>query len=81
MRSTAEAEAQAMNALRRGDLVDCSQQEYHAGVRSAIQRWAGGQIDMGQDVYALIALNEVRRLDALYGWQKGGEGLNARPTH
>ena len=56
----------AIAAIRSGGLVDCTKENYLA-IRAALQDFAGKSIDDGQDVYAQIALSEVRRVDNLFG--------------
>jgi len=58
---------EAKDAIYNGNLVVCTKQEYDTGLRSAIQDMAGQWIDQRQDLRAMIALNEVKRLDALHG--------------
>ena len=58
---------EAVAAVHQGKLVDCSGTEYHGEVRSALQRQAGKWIDEDQDIYAWMALSEVRRLDGSHG--------------
>ena len=58
---------QAIEAVSRGNLVKCSKEDYHSEVRTALQKYASEMIDDGQDIYAQIALNEVKRLDKIYG--------------
>lgn len=59
-------DSQALAAVRQGKVVRCSQGEYKATIRHALQHYAGRMIDQGQDVYAQIALQEVRRLDSKF---------------
>lgn len=56
-----------LEALRRGEPLACTQEQWLGGLRGAVQDYAGKMIDMGQDVYAIIALEEVRANDARYG--------------
>jgi len=57
----------ALMAIKKGQLVKCSQIEYESDVRAALQQFAGEMIDQGQDIYAQLALEEVRRLDREFG--------------
>jgi hypothetical protein len=50
-----------------GTPINCSAEEYHASLRGQIQSAAATWIDQGQNVRAMMALNEVRRLDGVYG--------------
>jgi hypothetical protein len=47
--------------------IDCTAEEYHAGLRGQIQSAAATWIDQSQNVRAMMALNEVKRLDEAYG--------------
>lgn len=62
---------QAVQAISGGSLVECTKEEYPE-IRKALQEFAGKQIDNGQDIYAMIALEEVRRLDNYF---RGDEGI------
>jgi hypothetical protein len=55
-------------ALSRGEPLTCTSEQWHGGLRSAVQRYAGRMIDMHQDVYAIIALEEVRQNDIRWGF-------------
>ena len=57
---------EAINAVYQGNLVDCTAEEYHSRIRTAIQDQAGKWIDNNDHVRAMIALQEVKRLDAKY---------------
>ena len=59
-----------LRLLYQGNPIQCTKEEYNDGLRSAIQDFAGKMIDDGQDIRAIIALEEVKRLDALL---TGGE--------
>lgn len=60
---------QAIADIYNGKLVSCTKQEYHGlnGIRLALQDAAATWIDTNQDIRAVMALNEVKRLDELYG--------------
>lgn len=60
---------QAIANIYNGKLVSCTKQEYHSinGIRLALQDAAAIWIDTEQDIRAVMALNEVGRLDNLYG--------------
>lgn len=58
---------EAVNAVYQGDLVDCTQEDYHKTVRHALQDFAGKSIDRGDAVRAQIAYMEVKRLDGIHG--------------
>jgi hypothetical protein len=51
-----------------GTPIECSKEEYSV-IRSELQRAAGQWIDQGQVVRAIIALDEVKRLDDLFTWR------------
>jgi hypothetical protein len=50
-----------------GKPIECTSEEYHAGLRSQIQDAASNWIEHGQNVRAMMAMNEVRRLDDVHG--------------
>jgi hypothetical protein len=54
-------------ALRRGELLACTAEQWHGGLRGAVQDYAAKMVDKGQTAYAWIAQEEVRRNDARYG--------------
>jgi hypothetical protein len=56
---------QALDAVYAGHTVECAAEEYPE-IRTALQNAASKWIDQGQDIRAQIALQEVKRLDALY---------------
>lgn len=56
-----------------GRLVRCAKEEYPE-IRSALQEAAGRWIDAGQTPRAVIALEEVKRLDAIHGNPARREG-------
>jgi len=53
---------EAIQMVSQAWLVECTIEEYPE-IRKALQEYAGTQIDNGQDIYAQIALSEVKRLD------------------
>lgn len=57
---------QAISDLRQGRIVECSFKEYHEEIRTGLQDFAAKMIDHNQTVYAMIALNEVMRLDTKF---------------
>lgn len=59
-------QCEAISAVHQGKMVECSAEDYHAGIRTALQDFAGKCIDHGDSVRAMIALQEVKRLDGLY---------------
>ena len=58
---------EAISAIHEGRPVDCTAAEYHEEIRTVLQDRAGRWIDGGQDPYAWVALEEVKRLDGLHG--------------
>lgn len=54
-------------ALRRGQPLACTAEQWHGGLRDAVQDYAGKMVDQGQGVYAWIALEEVRQKDNVFG--------------
>lgn len=59
---------EAIANVYNGKTVSCTKEQYPE-IRTALQEAAGRWIDAGQDIRAVIALEEVKRLDELY-WQK-----------
>ena len=57
---------EVINTVYQGSLVNCTEQEYHSEIRLAIQNQAGKWIDGGDHIRAMIALQEVKRLDEKY---------------
>lgn len=60
---------EAVQTISRADLIECTEEEYPE-IRKAVQEYAGRQIDNGQDIYAQIALEEIKRLDAKFNFAK-----------
>jgi hypothetical protein len=67
-----DASTQAVNAVYQGNLIECSEQDWPA-VRAALQSFAGTCIDSGDGVRAMIALEEVKRLDQKFSHEQGEE--------
>jgi hypothetical protein len=57
---------EAIDAIHNGRLVECTKDEYNAGLRTVIQDQAGKWIETGQSLRAIIALEEVKRLDKIH---------------
>lgn len=57
---------EAVSAVYQGKLVECSEEEYRLEVRNALQEYAGKCIDTGEGLRAMMALEEVKRLDRRY---------------
>jgi hypothetical protein len=56
----------ALSAVCTGNLVSCTAEEYKE-IRDALQDQAGRWIDAGDGLRAMIALEEVKRLDNEFG--------------
>lgn len=63
---------QAVAATYQGNLVKCTPDDYPA-IRTALQDHAGKMIDTGDGLRAMIALEEIRRLDKIHNFQLGGD--------
>jgi len=66
-----------LSALYRGEPLACTAEQWHGGLRTAVQKHAAKMVDGGQDIYAVIALEEVRRNDAAHG--SGMSGFSEPP--
>ena len=66
-----EARRLAISAVQSGRPVDCLAEHYRGHVRGALQEYAGQCVDGGDHARAVIALNEVKRLDARHGVRVG----------
>ncbi len=62
---------EAIEAVYRGCLVECTSADYHGRIRAVLQDQAGKWIDGGDHIRAQVALNEVKRLDELHGASPG----------
>lgn len=56
----------AISSVKQGKFVDCTKEQYEVEVRFALQDQAAKWIDEGQDPYAILALEEVKRLDKVH---------------
>jgi len=63
---------EAIAAISQVSLVECTKGEYPE-IRKALHEYAGEQVDNKQDIYAQIALNEIRRLDNYFNFGKNLE--------
>jgi predicted phage terminase large subunit-like protein len=61
----------AVAAVERGELVECDATQYRKVVRIALHVQAGQWIEDGDSVRAMIALDQIRRLDAKHGFSLG----------
>lgn len=57
---------QAIADIYEGKQVRCTKKQYHTEVRLALHDAAGRWIDAAQDIRAIMALEEIKRLDELY---------------
>lgn len=55
----------AISDVYNGESVGCTKEQYPE-IRTALQEAAGRWIDAGQDTRAIIALEEVKRLDKIH---------------
>ena len=62
---------QAIDAVSKGHLVKCTKEEYPE-IRKALHEYSGKLIEGKQDIYAQIALSEVRRLDDFFDFVISG---------
>ena len=56
---------EAMQAVYQGKMVQCTKENYPE-IRSTLQDYAGRCVDEGDGLRAMIALEEVKRLDKLH---------------
>ena len=57
-----------VRGLYNGNPIECTEEEYKDFLRSEIQDFAGKMIDDGQDIRAIIALQEVKILDKKFNF-------------
>jgi len=72
LRRTGMTIQEAIDAIRQGKFVECTADEWNAGLRTGLQDQAGKWIDQGQDPYAILALEEVKRLDGKFEFMAMG---------
>jgi len=53
--------------IYKGDLIDCTSEEYHLAIRRYLHECAAAFLDADDHVRAQIALSEVARLDRIFG--------------
>lgn len=63
-----EVARNAIDLIRKGNLIECSAKAYHSEVRDAIIRFASDCADSNDALRMRIALAEVSRLDKKYGY-------------
>jgi hypothetical protein len=57
---------QALQDIQQGNPIQCTKEEWRE-IRPYVQAQAATEIDSGQVIYAIIKLEEVKRLDAKFG--------------
>ena len=62
---------EAIAAIYKGARVECTESEYYNGLRTDIQDQAGKWIDGGDGLRAMIALEEIKRLDKKFDQTPG----------
>jgi hypothetical protein len=62
---------EAIACVERGEAIRCTREEWPA-IRAALQRAGGRWIDGGHEHRAIIAMNEIHRLDAELDHRLGG---------
>ena len=61
-----EAVREAIDRIRRGNLIECSAKTYRSEIRDALIRFALACVEKNDMVRMRIALAEVNRLDKMY---------------
>ena len=59
---------EAIANVYNGKPVSCTKEQYPE-IRAVLHEYAGRWIDAGQDIRSVIALEEIKRLDELHGFQ------------
>ena len=62
-----EVARNAIDLIRKGNLIECSAEAYHSEIRDAIMRFASDCADSNDALRMRIALAEVSRLDNKHG--------------
>lgn len=57
---------EAISEIYKGNIVTCTHDEYVGGLRTAIKDQAGKWIDGKDHLRAMVALEEVKRLDIFF---------------
>ncbi len=65
----------AIDRIRKGNLIECSAEDYRSEIRAAIILFALDCADSNDALRMRIALAEVNRLDKMHGY-----GLSAKST-
>jgi hypothetical protein len=68
-----EAVREAIDCIRRGNLIECSAETYRSEIRDALIRFALACIDNNDMVRMRIALAEVNRLDKMHDYSLSAE--------
>ena len=71
-----EAVREATDCIRRGNLIECSAEDYRSEIRNALIRFALACVDNNDMVRMRIALAEVNRLDKQYGYGPSTDAPN-----
>jgi hypothetical protein len=69
----------AIDHIRKGNLIECSAEAYHSEIRDAIIRFASDCANINDAVRMRIALAEVSRLDNKHGYGASAESAD-KPT-
>ena len=56
---------EAVKTIKLAGIIECTKEQFPE-IKAALQKYAAQQIDFGQDIYAIIALNEIKRLGDLF---------------
>jgi hypothetical protein len=64
-----EAVREAIDCIRRGNLIECSAESYRSEIRDALIRFALACVDNNDMVRMRIALAEVNRLDKMHNYR------------
>jgi chromosome condensin MukBEF MukE localization factor len=65
----------ALDRIRKGDLIECSAEDYRSEIRASVILFALDCADGNDEVRMQKALAEVKRLDTIHG-----QGLSAKST-
>ena len=68
-----EAVREAIDCIRRGNLIECSAESYRSEIRDALIRFALACVDNNDMVRMRIALAEVNRLDKMHDYELSAE--------
>jgi hypothetical protein len=68
-----EAVREAIDCIRRGNLIECSAEGYRSEIRDALIRFALACVDNNDMVRTRVALAEVNRLDKMHDYGLSAE--------